>query len=177
MDNFEIYNFHRRKSAENTLLSLIDRSLTECSDDKVTAIEQNAFKSCSSLASVSFPNAQRVGNYAFALCSALTDVNFPSVSYIGYSAFSDCTSLSKAEFRSVTGINAYAFSGCTALETVILGGTSVATLTNANAFGNTPIASGTGHIYVPDGLVNSYKAAAGWSTYSSRIKPISEYAE
>ena len=32
-------------------------------------------------------------------------------------------------------------------------------------------------IYVPDKSVEVYKAAVMWNTYSSRIKPISEFAE
>lgn len=41
----------------------------------------------------------------------------------------------------------------------------------------TPIANGTGYIYVPDALVDTVKSLDGWSTYASRIRPLSEYAE
>ena len=41
-------------------------------------------------------------------------------------------------------------------------------------FYNTAIENGTGYIYVPDSLVDSYKTATNWSTYASQIKPISE---
>ena len=43
------------------------------------------------------------------------------------------------------------------------------------AFYNTPIANGTGYIYVADTLVDSYKTAENWSVYASQIKPLSEY--
>lgn len=44
-------------------------------------------------------------------------------------------------------------------------------------FTNTLIASGTGFIYVPDALVESYKTATNWSTYADQILPLSEYVE
>lgn len=63
------------------------------------------------------------------------------------------------------------------------------TLGNANAFSNCYHILGTvnatynpeglkdGYIYVPDALVDSYKAATNWSTYASQIRPLSEYVE
>ena len=44
-------------------------------------------------------------------------------------------------------------------------------------FAATPIANGTGYIYVPDALVDTVKALEGWSLYASQIKPLSEYVE
>ena len=63
------------------------------------------------------------------------------------------------------------------LKHVVIRGTNVLKITNANAFNNSSIAAGTGLIYVPDSLVEDYKAANYWSTYASQIKPISEYVE
>ena len=45
---------------------------------------------------------------------------------------------------------------------------------SSNVFANSSVASGTGFIYVPDDLVNSYKAHTNWSAYASQIKPLSE---
>ena len=72
-------------------------------------------------------------------------------------------------------IGASGFINCTTLTAVIIRKSdSICTLTNINAFSGTPIASGTGYIYVPNDLVDSYKAATNWSTYATQIKPISE---
>ena len=49
---------------------------------------------------------------------------------------------------------------------------SVCVLDNSNAFTNTPIASGTGYIYVPYSLVSSYKTATNWTYFSSQISAI-----
>ena len=35
-----------------------------------------------------------------------------------------------------------------------------------------PIAQGAGTIYVPSALLDTYKAATGWSTYASSFKAI-----
>jgi len=57
----------------------------------------------------------------------------------------------------------------------------VCTLSNINAFGSTPISNYTtstggvyGSIYVPASLVDSYKTATNWATYSNRITAIVE---
>ena len=54
---------------------------------------------------------------------------------------------------------------------------TITTLSNVNAFQNTPIASGTGYIYVADNLVSTYKSATNWSAYASQIKGLSELEE
>lgn len=36
---------------------------------------------------------------------------------------------------------------------------------------------GTANIYVPDDLVDEFKVASNWSSFSDRIKPVSEYVE
>ena len=52
--------------------------------------------------------------------------------------------------------------------------TTMTTLQNTNAFINTPISNSTylgyyGSIYVPSSLVDTYKSATNWATYSDRI--------
>ena len=93
---------------------------------------------------------------------------------IGNYAFSQCSNLTSVEFPVATSIGSYAFYQCSNLTSVILRNTSqVATLTNTNAFDSAPNAI----IYVPDALVNDYKAASNWSTYADRIKGLSELPE
>ena len=75
----------------------------------------------------------------------------------------------------VTSIGSYAFCGCSKLTTLILRSETMCTLSNTNAFSSTPIESGTGYIYVPRALVDSYKAASNWSTYANQIRAIEDY--
>ena len=117
----------------------------------VTSIGEDAFSECYSLTSITIGNGvTSIGNYAFSYCSSLTSINIPSgVTSIGDSAFSLCSGLTSVTVNAVTP----------------------PTLGN-NAFNNTPIASGTGYIYVPSASVNTYKTTSGWSTYASRIQAI-----
>ena len=99
------------------------------------------------------------------------------VTVIGDYAFANNNALTMVSFPAVTSISASAFASCSKLTTVILGVGSVATLNNASAFTSTPIASGTGYIYVPAALVDNYKIASNWSTYASQIRAIEDYPE
>lgn len=130
------------------------------------------FSGCTSLKSISLPKATFV--WFGSDLTALTDVNLPLCETIENSCFKNDTALETLDFPCVTSIKINAFENCTSLTSIIFGAETVATLDNSNAFTNTPIASGTGYIYVPDELVNDYKAAQNWSTYANQIKPISE---
>ena len=85
--------------------------------------------------------------------------------------------LTKVVMPNMMTIQSYAFYNCTVLETVIIGTNAVATLKNVNCFNNTPIAKGTGYIYVPAGLVDAYKTANNWSNYASQIRAIEDYPD
>lgn len=45
---------------------------------------------------------------------------------------------------------------------------------NSNDLEGTTIKKGTGYVYVPDDMVDTYKSATNWSTYASQIKGMSE---
>ena len=49
------------------------------------------------------------------------------------------------------------------------------TALGSNVFKNTPIASGTGYIYVPRALVDSYKVATNWATYAAQFRALEDY--
>ena len=75
----------------------------------------------------------------------------------------------------ITKLFGYAFQGCSNLSKIVLPNiTTVPTCENTGIFTSTPIASGTGSIYMPDDLVETAKTTYGWKSYASVIKPISE---
>ena len=137
----------------------------------VTSIVGHTFDGCHGLTSVTIPNSvTSIGTQAFLHCSSLTSVTIPSsVTSIGLQAFGSCTGLTSINIPSgVTTINEGAFISCKSLTSITINATTPPTLGN-NAFNitnNCPI-------YVPAASVNAYKAASGWSTYSSRIQAIS----
>lgn len=144
----------------------------------VTSIGNSAFYQCSSLTTADFPVAISISNYAFYYCSSLTTTDFPDATSIGTQAFCRCSSLTTADFPVAASIDAKAFYYCSKLTALILRKTyAVCRLLNKNAFTSTPIASGTGYIYVPSALVDSYKAATNWATYADQIRAIEDYPD
>ena len=97
---------------------------------------------------------------------------------IGVSAlgsFYNCTKLEKIDFDVLEGMKNADFYQCSALTAVIIRSPAVCTMSDSNTFKATPIASGTGYIYVPVALVDSYKAATNWSVYADQIRAIEDY--
>lgn len=132
---------------------------------------------CNSLVKVNLPVCTTLGSYTFRDNKLLAEVFLPSVTTLSQSALYNCDSLKKISLPSVTQINASAFNGSANFETLILRASSVVTLANKNALSGTKIASGTGYIYVPADLVESYKDASNWSTYAAQIRAIEDYPE
>lgn len=182
MTNFEIYTYLKAKKGGGntdtaTLDALINRSITEINNDRVTTVGERAFSACQSLTTVNLPSVTNIGQSAFVSCINLTTINLPLVTKIEYASFNGCTHLTTADFPLLTRIESAAFLGCTMLTTLVLRRNRIAALEHTNAFTNTPIASGAGYIYVPDDQVDNYKIATNWVTYANQIKGISELEE
>ena len=110
--------------------------------------------------------ASTVGQYVFYNMTSLTNVETSALT-IGDSAFYGC---SNVEQFKLTGngsgsIAANAFYNCSKVKRFIIRSNTMLTLSNSNAFTNT----GRSLIYVPDNLVDTYKAASQWSNLASRI--------
>lgn len=148
--------------------------LTSANLPNCESVGQNAFSGCSALASVDFPQCTTLGNEALKSCAKLTSIALPNCTTVGESAFSGCTTLERVDLGSVTKINKSAFYNCKALATLIIRTNQVSSVTITSLLYNTPIASGTGYIYVPDDLVENYKVASGWLNYADQFKGLSE---
>lgn len=156
-------------------------------------IGEKAFNVCTSLISVTLPNTLKtLGSYSFAGCTSLTSVSLSnSLTSIGICSFQSCnfssivvpdsvTSKLRYVFRydsalttatigsGCTGLGTACFYGCSSLNTLIIRGTNC-TLDTTDVFDGTPIKTGTGKIYVPNGYGETYKAMTNWSTYANQI--------
>lgn len=119
---------------------------------------------------------QTVGMYAFHYCEALTYVDLPSVTNIYDHAFASCHKLAYVDLASVTSIGVQAFVDCYALTTLIIRTGSVCALDSSGLRGSA-VTDGTGYVYVPAALVDSYKSATNWSKIANQIRAIEDYPE
>lgn len=160
-----------------------------------TEVGEYAFEGCSNLETANLSATKKIGNHAFAY-SRLKEAIFPLVTNSGYSWFSGATALTRAVFPSSTAAGPWMFDGCTsliyadfgkataigysqtfnktALTALVIRSETMAT--NAiDSLGGTPIGQGTGYIYVPSALLESYKAATNWSTYADQFRALEDY--
>ena len=145
----------------------------------IKSIAASAFAQCRSLSAITIPNSvESIGSYCFASCIALKNIIFPDkVVLLEKAVCNNCAKLESVIVKgNISEIASYSFSGTSLRSLVLSGVDDVATL-SADALQQTPIANGTGYIYVPDNLVDAYKSATNWSAYAGQIKPLSEYVE
>lgn len=147
-------------------------------DNEITSLRYGAFAECKEITKVSLPNCTRIGgNYAFYYMTNVTEILLPNVSSgLFGGTFNQCANVEIIDMRSLGGVlfDSNCFRYCSNLQTLILGGTEINRLANTNVLGGTPA---TMSIYVPDDLVDAYKAADYWKTdtIASKIKKWSDY--
>ena len=122
--------------------------------------------------SISIPLAKVLGHSMFIYCDQATSVNLPLVETMNDWTFAYCTKLKTVTLPKIKTLTRYTF-GYSRLEKLVLPNSVVCTIA-ADTFIDTPIAQGTGYVYVPDNLLNSYKSATNWSAIGDQIKPMSE---
>lgn len=146
--------------------------------NQLVNIGRYAFYNCMNLVFTHFPNTiKEIDLYSFSRCSNLTTIEIPSgVSNYSTSTFEYCTNLTRIIGRSstITKIN-QSFAAGTALEAFVLPNITAVPELHGSAFNKTPIANGTGYIYVPENLVESFKTHNQWVIYANQIKGIGEY--
>lgn len=136
----------------------------------VTSIGENAFYGCENLALTELPSGMTsIGSNTFYGCEKLALTELPSgVTSIGSNAFRNCSGLRQLDAQNVATIGTYVFASCFYLtELVLRKSDTVCTLSNVNAFVNTPMRGyngRTGTVYVPSALISTYQTATNWST-------------
>lgn len=85
-------------------------------------VPDGAFTDCSTLQTISLPNATTLGNLTFLGCIGLETINLPKVVFAGNSCFSGCLALEYVNFPYLTAVEDGTFYNCQALQAVILPG-------------------------------------------------------
>ena len=147
----------------------------------VTSIGQYSFASCKNISTFTATGAiTTFGTYTFAGASAdhkmtVREIHLPNLgtsialnlNFGSATAANACQYLEVVDIGKAKSIAANTFANCYKLQTLIMRRTSVTTCANVSAFLNTPLRgrnSLTADIYVPESLIESYKAASVWTT-------------
>ena len=180
--------------------SIINRTITEFKDNRITSIRTCTFNKCTNLTTLDVPSVISINDNAFNGCTVLNSINIPAVTRIeAYNTFSNCKALTKVVLPSCSYIGQGAFSFCFRLETIdcavtdnlyignnafgsindlkalIIRSNSVATMANKNALLESGIYYGRGYIYVPSALMDSYKSATNWNNFSNYFRALEDY--
>lgn len=163
---------------------------------EVTTIQSGVFSGCTALSSVTLPKLTTIrggsvfnnsplipkffeniptitGDYCFS-GSYFEELHFTNITSLSYRLFKNANKIKSVTVDKVTSINSEVFQYASLFEKLVIKTPTLCTLSSANSFDGTKIASGNGYIYVPDTLVEDYKAATNWSTYAAQIKGLSE---
>ena len=160
---------------------------------KCKKIKSYAFQLCGSLLLVDFPELETLGTGSFLSATKLSSVFFQKVNSVAGTAFQSsgvetvdlpacsrilsggfayCAKLKEIKIPVCKTIDSKSFFNCTALERIFLDGVTAVPTLSADALSGTPEEL---KIIVPDNLVDSFKAATGWSAYADKIVGVSEY--
>lgn len=173
----EIKSITTENNANNDdlLNKLIDKTITDIVID--TNVGNYTFFDCGKIKPIFGENCSKIGAYAFQNCGGLVEINTNKVTIISSNAFMGLNKFTKAILPNVIELNNGVFANCKNLTTIIITSTTICNLKSTGAFLNTPIAQGTGYIYVPNNLKEQYKVATNWTLYANQIRAIEDYPE
>lgn len=175
-------------------------NLKSISFPNVTSVNNYAFWGCKLLSTIDIPKLQTIGSYAFngnsvvnlVLPELITAESYafgsmlacktvvaPKLVTVGANCFRGVngSKLQKVDFGAVEELANNAFYSNSNLDTLIIRTNKVCTLGNTTALSLSKIEKKTGYIYVPETLVEQYKAATNWATYASQFRAIEDYPE
>lgn len=157
--------------SKEDLRKALNGTLTEYVDDSLTALQ---IAIPSSITTFICHNIASIANISVIQSAHVTALALPLITHWAQrSGFASCTTITTIDLW-VDNLTTFYFNGDTSLNTLILRKTSVVSLSDVNAFSNTPFKSGGtgGTIYIPkalydhlgDNSASDYKAASNWST-------------
>lgn len=150
-------------------------------NDRIKYLGGYHFVQSKTLEAVSLPNVESTGTNTFQQCPILKSVSMPKLARASNYLCYGCPMITQLDFPSLTAIGTAAFQACTGLIALILRKPTLCKLENANALTRTPIAEGTGYIYVPrsylsdDDATMDYRRATNWPTYAAQFRALEDY--
>ncbi len=174
---------------------------------KVVSVGDNSFRACKAIEKYDFRSVVTINQNGFyeATIGDVTDDNFSALyeiykgglrstkivnfvkpnSTVKFHAtcMESNNLLKKVDVRAIVWGNnnqslGFAYN-CNAFDTFIIRRTDAVNVWCgwSGGFSGTAIGNGTGYIYVPSALVDSYKAATGWANWAEQIRAIEDYPE
>ena len=158
--------------------ALLSNTMTVLDNSLVTTLRTRVCQAATNLITVNLPNVTSLGAYAFYQCSNLKTVTMPKLTTISTQTWYMCQNLEYADCGQLKSITAQTFASSTGLKALILRKTdSICTLSNANGVSGSGIGKGTGYVYVPSALIDTYKTATNWSTFATQFRAIEDYPD
>lgn len=105
---------------DTRIKGLIERTITEISDDNVESVGDYGLYNYDSLLSVDLPNVTSFGNYALFDCDNLVALNAPKLETMGNDALRWCEKLTSVYFPVLKAIPQYGLYYCTKLKSAYL---------------------------------------------------------
>lgn len=161
--------------SDDLLNSVINKTVTDIIIN--TNIGSYTFFDCGKINPIFGEKCDRIGAYAFQNCGGLTEINTNKVTIISSNAFLGLNRLIKAVLPNVVELNNGVFANCKNITEVVIKSATICNLKSTGAFVNTPVAQGTGYIYVPKNLIEQYKVETNWVTYATQFRAIEDYPE
>jgi hypothetical protein len=174
----ELITLDKMPQAINAIPIPVDRlgarANSSCAGDlvipaNIKSVNGNAYYGCGYLTSVKGEGITAVQQNGFMLCGGITKFDFGKSTYSTFNV-------------NGSGIGSNWYSGCWACTAFIIRYMSVASLavsptSNNGALPPTITNGGTGYVYVPRSLVDSYKSATNWSVVADQIRAIEDYPD
>ena len=148
-----------------------------------------AFYQCEELTALNLPSVTSIGQQIIYGCNKLKSLALPSLTAASQNALREAQYVETIDLPKLTTIPAQMFYGCRGLKTLILRLPTMVTLANTSAFttcyrilgsdnpGFNPGGGINGYIYVPEALVEEYKADATWSKFIDNFRAIEDYPD
>lgn len=155
------------EEAEDAMIS----GLSEFVETRIDYVPQELFDNDKTIRKAIFPAATGTSSYSFRK-SDIEEIRVMG-GHIGYFAAGDCKKLRKLD---MAGQDSLGDAGSNWISLIALVLRSVVLVAmNKNLLTGSPIAAGTGYVYVPRNLIDQYKAATNWSAYAGQFRALQDY--